>query len=73
MNRKSKNAIFGRYPCCDLLNNALRSLLKGKNDDAFCEIVYAIRKANGYFHMDIAEKIEEKMTGRRIEIIRKED
>lgn len=58
---KKKNAMFGRYPSCDLCNNALRFLLEGKTDVAFEEIVYAISKAGGYFHEDIKEKIEEKM------------
>ena len=61
MTTKKKNAYFGRYPSCDLCNNALRFILDGKPDLAFEEIVHAIIKANGYFHEDIAEKVREKM------------
>lgn len=60
MNIKKKNALFGRYPSCDMLNNALRLIYKGKIDAACSEIVFAIEKADGYFHEDvvpIAEKI----------------
>lgn len=58
---KKKNAFFGRYPSCDLCNNALRFLLENKNDIAFKEIVLAIIKAGGYFHEDILNNIKEKM------------
>ncbi len=59
MNVKKKNAPFGRYPSCDLLNNALRFIREGKIDTACAEIVFAIKKANGYFHEDIAPTVEE--------------
>ena len=59
--KKKKNARFGRYPSCDLCNNALRFLLEGKNDEAFKEIAHAISKAGGYFHDDIAEEVKEKL------------
>lgn len=52
MNTKKKNALFGRYPSCDLLNNALRFLREGKIDVAVQEIIFAIEKADGYFHED---------------------
>lgn len=58
---KKKNAMFGRYPSCDLCNNALRFLMEGKTDIAFEEIVHAISKADGYFHEDIAKEIEKRM------------
>ena len=58
---KEKNARFGRYPSCDLCNNALRFLLENKPDVAFGEIVLAITKAGGYFHKDLEERIKEKM------------
>ena len=61
MTTKKKNALFGRYPSCDLCNNALRFILDGKPDIAFEEIVYAISKANGYFHEDIARAVNERM------------
>lgn len=61
MNVKKKNAPFGRYPSCDLCNNALRFLLEGKPNIVFEEIVHAISKADGYFHDDIAQKVKEKM------------
>ena len=49
---KKKNALFGRYPSCDMLNNALRFIRDGNTDLAVEEIVFAIDKANGYFHED---------------------
>ena len=61
MTTKKKNAYFGRYPSCDMCNNALRFILDGKPDLAFEEIAHAIIKADGYFHEDIAEKVREKM------------
>lgn len=53
---KKKNAIWGRYPCCDLVNNAIRDILKGESDMAISELLTAIAKANGYVHKDIEEK-----------------
>ncbi len=61
MRIKDKNASFGRYPSCDMCNNALRFLLDGKSKEAFEEIVHAISKADGYFHADIADKVKERM------------
>ena len=61
MTIKKRNAIFGRYPSCDMLNNAIRFLLRGNdydNDHALHEIIMAIHKGNGYFHKDIAESVE---------------
>ena len=52
MRTKKKNARFGRYPSCDMLNNALRFLRDGKIDCAVNEIIFAIDKADGYFHDD---------------------
>lgn len=57
MNIKKKNALFGRYPSCDLLNNALRFLREGKTDVAIEEIVFAIEKAGGYFHEDNVQMV----------------
>lgn len=57
MRIKKKNAIFGRYPCCDLLNQALRFILDGKPDLAKDDIVHAIHKAGGYFYEDVAERL----------------
>ena len=54
---KKQNAIFGRYPCCDLLNCALRFLLDGKPEEAQKDIVHAISKAGGYFYKDVAERL----------------
>ena len=54
MNIKKKNALFGRYPSCDRLNNALRFILKGEHYLACEQIVYAIQEAGGYFHEDVA-------------------
>lgn len=52
MNIKKKNALFGKYPSCDLLNNALRFIRNGNVDAAIDEIIFAIEKADGYFHED---------------------
>ena len=41
-----------------MLNNALRFINEGKIDDACSEIVFAIEKANGYFHEDIIPIVE---------------
>lgn len=60
MRTKKRNALFGRYPSCDMLNNALRFIRDGKIDVACAEIVFAIEKAGGYFHEDVvpfAEKV----------------
>ena len=54
---KKQNAIFGRYPCCDLLNRALRFLLDGNVELAKDDIVHAICKADGYFYQDVAERL----------------
>lgn len=54
-NTKKKNALFGRYPCCDLVNNAIRFILQGKTDAAIDELFFSILKADGYFHEDIAQ------------------
>lgn len=51
---RKKNAIFGRYPCCDLVNNAIRDILDGNPDSAISELLTAITKAGGYVHEDIA-------------------
>ena len=61
MKAKKKNALFGRYPSCDMLNNALRFIHNGEINLACEEIVFAIEKAHGYFHDDvvpIAQKIK---------------
>ena len=60
---KKRNALFGRYPSCDMLNNALRFIFQdeelSKNElDAAKEIIFAIQKANGYFHEDLEEKVK---------------
>lgn len=57
MNIKKKNQLFGRYPSCDMLNNALRFLRNGDTDTAIEEIIFAIEKANGYFHNDNIEMV----------------
>ena len=54
---KKANAIFGKYPCCDLLNRALRFILDGKPDLAKDDIVLAIYKADGYFYRDVADRL----------------
>lgn len=57
---KKRNALFGRYPCCDHLNNALRFMLTDWKNNVYAieEIYQAIVKAGGYFHKDIADKVE---------------
>lgn len=54
---KKANAIFGKYPCCDLLNRALRFLLDNDFVSAAEDIVLAIEKADGYFYEDVAERL----------------
>ena len=56
---KKKNAMFGRYPCCDLVNNAIRFIIDGKSDSAIEELLQTIYKADGYLHEDIADKVDE--------------
>ena len=61
MRIKKRNALFGRYPSCDMLNNALRFLFRNNGpdrEDAIEEIITAIQKADGYIHADIADQIE---------------
>ena len=53
---KKKNAVFGRYPCCDLVNNAIRFILQGKNDYAIDSLMRAIFIADGYIHLDIGQE-----------------
>ena len=53
---RKKNAIWGRYPCCDLVNNAIRDILNGDSDGAISELLTAIIKAGGYVHEDISEE-----------------
>lgn len=59
MRSKKKNALFGRYPSCDLLNNALRFIRDGQMRTACEEIIIAIEKADGYFHEDIIPFVQE--------------
>lgn len=59
MNVKKKNALFGKYPSCDLLNNALRFLREGNTDEAIEEIIFAIEKAGGYFHEDNVQMVND--------------
>ena len=56
---KKKNAVFGRYPCCDMVNNAIRFIIDGKSDSAIEELLQAIWKADGYLHDDISDKVDE--------------
>lgn len=56
-----KDGKFGYYPCADLLNNALRHLLKvEKNHEVDCaisEIIHCLSKANGYYYDDIVQML----------------
>ena len=65
---KKRNAAFGRYPCCDLVNNAIRHILHGDNDSAIEELLVAIWKADGYVHEDLendVQKIHERVWKKR--------
>lgn len=53
-----KNFKFGKYPSCDMLNNAIRYLQNGDIDNAMIEIIFAIDKADGYFHEDNVPIVE---------------
>lgn len=53
MRLKKKNAMFGRYPSCDHVNNAIRLITKGELIAAIEQLSQAIIKADGYFHDDI--------------------
>lgn len=59
MNVKKKNAVFGKYPSCDMCNNALRFLRDGDIDCAIEEIIFAIEKADGYFHEDNVQMVKD--------------
>lgn len=56
---KKRNAVFGRYPCCDLVNNAIRFILNGKTDYAIEELLQALWKSDGYIHDDIVCQVNE--------------
>lgn len=56
---RKKSARFGKYPSCDMLNNAIRFIRSGDIESALIEIIYAIEKADGYFHEDIKPVVEE--------------
>lgn len=56
---KRRNAVFGRYPCCDLVNNAIRFIANGKAEYAIEELYLAIQKADGYLHEDLVDTVDE--------------
>lgn len=56
---KKKNARFGRYPSCDMLNNAIRFIHNGDTESALMEIISAIEKADGYFYEDVKPVTDE--------------
>lgn len=61
-NVKKKNSRFGRYPSCDMLNNALRFYFDGNPiEDSISEIIYAIQKADGYIYDDLKDKVDKFM------------
>lgn len=65
---KKKNAVLGRYPCCDMVNNAIRHILNGHKEDAVEELLQVIWKANGYLHEDLendVQKIHERIWKKR--------
>lgn len=55
---KNKNAIFGKYPCCEYINNAIRYCLHGESDLAIEELLQAILKSDGYLHSALSEEVE---------------
>lgn len=55
---KKRNSIFGRYPCCDMVNNAIRYILHGDNDSAIEELRQAVLKADGYIHEDLKNDVQ---------------
>lgn len=56
---KKKNARFGKYPSCDMLNNAIRFIRDGDTESALMEIICAIEKADGYFYEEVKPVVEE--------------
>jgi hypothetical protein len=52
---KDGRKVYGEYPVCDHLNTALRELLDNANANrsAIEEILFAIKKANGYIYDDV--------------------
>lgn len=67
---RNKNEKYGKYPCVDLLNNAIRFLQRNggenANDElAIEEIVYAISKADGRFHEDVKSRLLQKEKWKR--------
>ena len=67
---RNKNEKYGKYPCVDLLNNAIRFLQRNggenANDElAIEEIVHAISKANGRFHDDVKSRLLQKEKWKR--------
>lgn len=64
---KKKNARFGKYPSCDMLNNAIRFIRNGDTESAMMEIIFAVEKADGYFYEEvkpIVDKTKEKWRAR---------
>ena len=59
MKYRKKNSLFGRYPCCDMVNNAIRHILDGHTDSAIEELLQAIWKADGYLHEDLTHRVNE--------------
>lgn len=53
-----KNKIFGVYPSCDHINNTIRYINEGNNEKAISELAFAIEKADGYFHNDVKEIVD---------------
>ena len=59
MQTKKKNSLFGRYPCCDIVNNAIRAILNGDTNTAIEDLYQAICKADGYLYDDLTERVTE--------------
>ena len=61
---KKRNAIFGCYLTCDLLNNAIRFIEEGKTKEANAELIYAIEKVNDYFYLTVINEKKSPRTQR---------
>ena len=71
---KNKNTVFGKYPCCEYINNAIRYSLHGESDFAIEELLQAILKSDGYLHSTLADevkKVHDRVVAKRIEAFKK--
>ena len=71
---KNKNATFGRYPCCEHINKAIRYCLHGESDLAIEELLQTILKSGGYLHGGLADEVEkahDRVMARNVESFKK--